>query len=128
MACYLHTFSNNDAVCMLISPEVIEKTVKDLAEEMAITHLLPRKPAGLSGGEKQRVALARALSVRPKVLVMDEPLSSLDEDTQTNLMELLKRTQREHQITVLHVTHSSREADRLADVRLKISDGRVITL
>jgi ABC-type molybdate transport system ATPase subunit len=59
---------------------------------------------------------------------MDEPLSSLDEDTQTNLMELLKRTQREHQITVLHVTHSSREADRLADVRLKISDGRVITL
>jgi ABC-type sugar transport system ATPase subunit len=111
-----------------VSPEVIEKTVKDLAEEMAITHLLPRKPAGLSGGEKQRVALARALSVRPKVLVMDEPLSSLDEDTQTNLMELLKRTQREHQITVLHVTHSSREADRLADVRLKISDGRVITL
>jgi molybdate/tungstate transport system ATP-binding protein len=111
-----------------VSPEVIDKTVKDLAEEMAITHLLPRKPAGLSGGEKQRVALARALSVRPKVLVMDEPLSSLDEDTQTSLMELLKRTQREHRITVLHVTHSSREADRLADVRLKISDGRVITL
>ena len=95
---------------------------------MAITHLLPRKPLGLSGGEKQRVALARALSVRPKVLIMDEPLSSLDEDTQTSLMDLLKRTQREHHITVLHVTHSSREAEALADVRLRISEGRVIQL
>jgi molybdate/tungstate transport system ATP-binding protein len=109
-------------------PDGIEKTVSDLAQEMAITHLLERKPHGLSGGEKQRVALARALSVTPKVLLMDEPLSSLDEDTQASLMQLLKRTQRDHHVTVLHVTHSTREAEALADVRLKISEGRVITL
>ncbi|MDZ4286431.1 MAG: ATP-binding cassette domain-containing protein [Prosthecobacter sp.] len=110
------------------APALIQQTVTDLAHEMGITHLLDRKPAGLSGGEKQRVALARALSVRPKVLLMDEPLSSLDEETQTSLMQLLKRTQLDHPVTVLHVTHSEREAEALADVRLRISEGHVITL
>jgi ABC-type sugar transport system ATPase subunit len=109
-------------------PAVIKQTVNGLADEMGIAHLLERKPAGLSGGEKQRVALARALSVTPKVLLMDEPLSSLDEETQTSLMQLLKRTQRDHHVTVLHVTHSTREAEEMADVRLKMSEGRVITL
>jgi ABC-type sugar transport system ATPase subunit len=107
---------------------VIDQVVHGLAQEMGIAHLLERKPAGLSGGEKQRVALARALSVTPKVLLMDEPLSSLDEETQTSLMQLLKRTQRDHHVTVLHVTHSTREAEALADVRLRISEGRVIAL
>lgn len=103
-------------------------TVTALADEMAISHLLDRKPHGLSGGERQRVAVARALSAKPKVLLMDEPLSSLDEETQSDLISLLKRAQREHNITVLHVTHSSREAEELADVRLRIEDGQVIAL
>lgn len=110
------------------SNDEIRSTVQSLAEELAISHLLDRKPQGLSGGEKQRVALARALSAKPKVLLMDEPLSSLDEETQSDLIGLLKRTQREHDITVLHVTHSRREAESLADMRLRIEDGRVITL
>ena len=92
---------------------------------MGIAHLLERKPAGLSGGEKQRVALARALALQPKVLLLDEPLASVDEDTQGGLIELLKRTQREHRITVLHVTHSRHEAEQLADVRLQLSGGAV---
>ncbi|MBX7209423.1 MAG: ATP-binding cassette domain-containing protein [Verrucomicrobiaceae bacterium] len=103
----------------------IGRTVDELAGEMSIAHLLDRKPAGLSGGEKQRVALARALSVKPAVLIMDEPLSSLDEDTQGSLIELLRRMQREHQVTVLHVTHSRREAEALATLRLKLEDGRI---
>lgn len=106
-------------------PAAIKKTVDDLAEETGITHLLDRKPAGLSGGEKQRVALARALSVKPAVLLMDEALSSLDEETQVSLIDLLKRTQREHHVTVLHVTHSRREAEALASVRLQIENGKV---
>ncbi|HYF34300.1 MAG TPA: ATP-binding cassette domain-containing protein [Prosthecobacter sp.] len=110
------------------APQSILKTVNALAEEMAIDHLLDRKPTGLSGGEKQRVALARALSVTPKVLLMDEPLSSLDEETQASLMQLLKRTQRDHHVTVLHVTHSTREAESMADVRLKMVEGRVVAL
>ena len=106
----------------------IRRTVDDLAAEMDIAHLLERKPAGLSGGEKQRVALARALSVKPAVLLMDEPLSSLDEETQLSLIELLKRTQREHRVTVLHVTHSRREAEALSSVRLQIENGKVTSL
>lgn len=103
----------------------IQRAVDELASEMSITHLLDRKPAGLSGGEKQRISLARALSVKPKVLVMDEPLSSLDEETQGSLIDLLKRTQREHHVTVLHVTHSRREAEELATVRLRIENGKI---
>lgn len=106
-------------------PAAISRTVDALAAEMSISHLLDRKPAGLSGGEKQRVALARALSVKPAVLLMDEPLSSLDEETQTSLIDLLQRTQKGHHVTVLHVTHSRREADALATVRLQIDQGKV---
>jgi ABC-type sugar transport system ATPase subunit len=99
--------------------------IEALAREVAVTHLLDRKPQGLSGGEKQRVALARALVMRPSVLLLDEPLGSVDEDTQSELINLLQRTQREHRITVLHVTHSRREAELLGEVRLRLQDGKV---
>jgi ABC-type sugar transport system ATPase subunit len=104
----------------------IANVTQQLAAELGITHLLDRKPQGLSGGEKQRVALARALAAKPSVLLLDEPLSSLDEDTQDDLIGLLKRTQRDHQITVLHVTHSRREAEALGEIRLKLEGGKVV--
>jgi ABC-type sugar transport system ATPase subunit len=104
----------------------VQRRVDELAREVSVSHLLERKPQGLSGGEKQRVALARALVMRPSVLLLDEPLASLDEDTQRGLIELLQRTQREHGITVLHVTHSSREAELLGEVRLRLIDGKVL--
>ncbi len=103
----------------------IDSTVRELATEMAITHLLDRRPPGLSGGEKQRVALARALAAKPGVLLLDEPLAAVDEDTQSDLIHLLKRTQQQHQITVLHVTHSRREAEGLADLRLRLENRAV---
>ncbi len=103
----------------------IHTRVQQLADETGIAHLLDRVPQGLSGGEKQRVALARALAANPSVLLLDEPLSSLDEDTQDGLISLLQRTQREHQITVLHVTHSRREAEALGEVRLLLEGGSV---
>jgi ABC-type sugar transport system ATPase subunit len=103
----------------------MRRRVDELAREVDVTHLLDRSPQGLSGGEKQRVALARALVMRPSVLLLDEPLASLDEDTQDGLIELLQRTQREHGITVLHVTHSRREAEQLGEVRLRLQDGKV---
>jgi ABC-type sugar transport system ATPase subunit len=103
----------------------IDSTVRELAAEMAITHLLDRRPPGLSGGEKQRVALARALAAKPGVLLLDEPLAAVDEDTQSDLIHLLKRTQQQHQITVLHVTHSRREAEGLADLRLRLENHAV---
>lgn len=103
----------------------IDSTVRELAAEMAITHLLDRRPPGLSGGEKQRVALARALAAKPGVLLLDEPLAAVDEDTQSDLIHLLKRTQQQHQITVLHVTHSRREAEGLADLHLRLENHAV---
>ena len=106
----------------------ISDTVRRLAAEMGIEPLLERKPAGLSGGEKQRVALARALAANPGVLLLDEPLAAVDEDTQTGLIQLLQRTQQEHRITVLHVTHSRREAEMLADVRLRIEGRQVVVV
>jgi ABC-type sugar transport system ATPase subunit len=110
-----------------MSAREIAEIVTQLAAETGISHLLERRPLGLSGGEKQRVALARALALRPKVLLLDEPLASVDEDTQDDLIALLKRTQREHAITVLHVTHSRREAAALGEMRLRLEDGKVFS-
>lgn len=108
------------------APQEIRKNVEELATEMEITHLLDRKPAELSGGEKQRVALARALALRPRVLLLDEPLASLDEETHEEMMALLRRIHGLHHMTVLHVTHSRRECDALAEVQLRLEGGRVI--
>jgi ABC-type sugar transport system ATPase subunit len=99
--------------------------VGELAAALGIEHLLERRPAGLSGGERQRVALGRALAARPKYLLLDEPLSALDDDTREPLADLLRRVQRENGITVFHVTHRRSEAARLADVVLRLEAGRV---
>jgi len=86
-----------------------------LATELGLTALLDRLPHGLSGGERQRVALGRALAAGPKVLLLDEPLSALDDELRDDLAALLRRVQREHGVTALHITHSRAEADLLAD-------------
>jgi len=103
----------------------IETRVVAAAEGVGVSALLDRLPTGLSGGERQRIALARALVVKPSVLLLDEPLASVDEETQDGLIGLLKGTQRDHRITVLHVTHSRREAEGLGELRLRLEAGRV---
>lgn len=99
--------------------------VAELAGRLEIGHLLDRKPGGLSGGERQRVALGRALAFRPPVLLLDEPLASLDDDTRDHLVGLLAALRDERTVTVLHVTHNRREAADLGDVVLKLDGGRV---
>lgn len=106
----------------------IKRRVEELAEMLEITHLLGRTPVGLSGGEQQRVALGRALAFGPSTLCLDEPLSSLDEETRGQIMVLLKRVQQETGVTCLHVTHNTSEAETLADTRVRIVDGGVITV
>ncbi len=104
----------------------INARVAELARELGIEHLLDRLPQNLSGGERQRVALGRALAAKPKVLLLDEPLSALDEELRDDLSALLKRVQREHGITALHITHSRAEAATLADVLFRLEGGAVI--
>ncbi len=103
----------------------IDQRVRELAGTLGIAHLLPRKPAGLSGGEAQRVALGRALSPRPAILCLDEPLNALDRETQQRMCDLLKTVTRESAITTLHVTHDPTGARRRADRILVLRDGGI---
>jgi ABC-type sugar transport system ATPase subunit len=104
-----------------------EARVAELAGHLGIAHLLDRKPPGLSGGERQRVALGRALAARPAVLLLDEPLSALDEAMRGDMRSLLKTVQRENGVSVLHVTHDRAEAQALADMVLRLENGKVIS-
>jgi ABC-type sulfate/molybdate transport systems ATPase subunit len=92
------------------SPEVDE-----LLARFGITHLARRAPRSLSGGERQRVALARVLASRPAALLLDEPLSALDQPVREELREVLRATMRELAVPAIHVTHDRDEALRLAD-------------
>ena len=103
----------------------IDARVAELAGLLGIKSLLDRMPAGLSGGEAQRVALGRALAARPKILLLDEPLSALDDETWEGMIELLGEVRRATRVTTLHVTHRREEARRLADRVLILADGAV---
>ena len=98
-----------------LSPQQVESRVKQLLQMMKIEHLASRYPKNLSGGEKQRVALARALAPSPKVLLLDEPLSSLDVATAKYLRVELKQLQQKLGITTAYVTHDLQEAEEMAD-------------
>ncbi|MBN1884747.1 MAG: ABC transporter ATP-binding protein [Candidatus Krumholzibacteriota bacterium] len=87
--------------------------VADVARQLGIELLLDRRPGTLSGGEAQRVALARALAPAPEVLLLDEPLSSLDAGARSGLRRLLRQINRDG-VTVVHVTHDYEEAIALA--------------
>ena len=105
--------------------DAVDRRVRELASWLGLTPLLQRTPQGLSGGEGQRVALGRALSFQPRYLLLDEPLSSLDEDTRQTMMQLLGDVRQQQEVTVLHVTHNPLEAEKLADVRLRLEDGKI---
>jgi len=105
--------------------EEIDKKVEEIAEFLAISHLLHRKPDTLSGGEQQRTAIARALVMDPVVLLLDEPLSALDGRTRDKLRKELKRLHAHYKITVLHVTHNFEEVFSLADRVAVMNDGLI---
>lgn len=107
------------------STTLINQRVSELARLLGIELLLDRHVRHLSGGEAQRVALGRALSFRPRILLLDEPLTALDETTRDRLCELLRSVQQQYGLTTLHITHSRTEARLLADTLLVLKEGRL---
>jgi ABC-type Fe3+/spermidine/putrescine transport system ATPase subunit len=102
-----------------------EDRVREMLDLMRIEHLSSRYPRYLSGGEKQRVALARALAPSPKILLLDEPLSSLDLQAAKYLRAELKHLQRSLGITTVYVTHEFTEAEEMGDRISVIQQGCV---
>jgi molybdopterin-binding protein len=92
----------------------IRQRVAELAEDFAISHLLKAKPHTLSGGESQRVSLARAVASEPRCLLLDEPLSSLDAKSRSQMRSLLRKINSKDQLQIVHVTHDYTEAVSLA--------------
>jgi ABC-type sugar transport system ATPase subunit len=104
----------------------IKQRTEELSEVLGVGHLLDRRIQGLSGGEAQRVALGRALAARPAVLLLDEPLSALDQATRNEMHEWLLKVKQATGVTTLHVTHNIEEAEALADRRLVLDRGCIV--
>jgi len=105
----------------------IVRRVAEVAEPLGISSLLDRTPKHLSGGEAKRVALGRAIAFSPQLLLLDEPLSALDEDHRQRLVDLLRTVHRTEQVTTLHVTHSSDEAAAVGEHLFRLVDGRIVS-
>ena len=102
-----------------------EKLASEAIESVKLSHLADRLPHQLSGGQRQRIALARALVLRPKVLLLDEPLGALDKQLREEMQVELKRIQREAGITFIFVTHDQEEALRMSDRIAVFNAGRI---
>lgn len=99
---------------------------EQVVELLGIADLLGRRPGGLSGGEKQRVAIGRALLAGPKILLMDEPLASLDEIRKGEILPYIERLRDEMRMPIVYVSHSVGEVTRLASTLVLMSDGRIV--
>ena len=100
--------------------------LNQIIELLGIGHLLTRMPNNLSGGERQRVAIARALALNPEILLMDEPLASLDFKRKQEILPYLSRLHQQLDIPVVYVTHSQEEVAQLADTLVILEDGCIL--
>ena len=102
-----------------------QQRVDEILELVGLTHTAQRKPNQLSGGQQQRIALARALVNRPQVLMLDEPLSALDENLRVRMRGELRKIQRQFGLTFIQVTHHVEEAFSLSDQIVVMDHGRI---
>lgn len=110
------------------SPETIRGEVKRMLDLVGLPGIERRKVGQLSGGEGQRVALARALVTNPKLLLLDEPLSSLDNEVRLNLQEVIRAIQRDLGVTTIFVTHDLGEAMAMSDRMALLLNGEIVAL
>ena len=108
------------------SEQQLKQTVGELIDLVRLKGFEHKRPAELSGGQRQRVALARAVAVRPKVLLLDEPLTALDAKLKVTLRDELAELLRRLGITTIHVTHDQQEALAIADRLAVMRSGRII--
>jgi len=106
----------------------IERAVREAAAKVRIDQLLQRRPGQLSGGQQQRCALARAIVRRPRLFLLDEPLSNLDAKLRMETRVELKRLQRSLDVTAVYVTHDQEEAMAMADRMAVFMDGRIVQI
>ena len=99
---------------------------REQLEKVRLEGLEDRSISQISGGQMQRVALARAFAVRPSVMLLDEPFSSLDEELRLEMGNLLLELQRESELTTVLVTHDTQEARRLSDAIAYMKDGEIV--
>lgn len=107
------------------SKPIPQGQLEDITRILGIQDILGRKPEGLSGGERQRVAIARAILSQPKILLMDEPLSSLDNERKEDVLPYLEDLHHTLDIPVLYVTHDLQEVTRLADHLVILERGKI---
>ncbi|MBR9760441.1 ABC transporter ATP-binding protein [bacterium] len=101
--------------------EKMKSRVEGLASDLGLSDLMERLPKGLSGGEARRVALGRALSLRPRLLCLDEALTGLDEARHDEVLQLIREMIVREKVTALHVTHSRKEAEAISDRIVEMS-------
>ena len=104
----------------------IDRAVRDAAAKVRIDHLLDRRPGQLSGGQQQRCALARAIVRKPRLFLLDEPLSNLDAKLRLETRVELKKLQRSLDVTAVYVTHDQEEAMTIADRMAVFMEGRIV--
>ena len=109
-----------------VSPDEEKRAVGELVDLVRLGGLENKRPAELSGGQRQRVALARAVAVRPRVLLLDEPLAALDAKLKESLRDELAELLRRLHITAIHVTHDQQEALAIADRLAVMRAGRIV--
>jgi molybdate transport system ATP-binding protein len=102
-----------------------EAGMRHIVDLLDIGHLLDRRPGKLSGGERQRVAIGRALLTRPRLLLLDEPLASLDAARKREILPYLVRLRDDARVPMLYVSHLADEVRRIATQVLRIDDGRI---
>lgn len=109
-----------------VEPRASEDEFARIVDMLGLAHLLARKPAKLSGGEKGRVALGRALLASPTLLLLDEPLAALDAARKAEILPYLEKLRDDARLPMIYVTHSLEEVMRLADGLVLVKAGRVV--
>jgi len=123
---HLNVKSNLEFGWKRILPAQRRVTYENAVEWLGLEHLLKRTSERLSGGEKQRVSIARALLASPQLLIMDEPLASLDNEAKAEILPYLERLHQALSIPMLYVSHSLEEVARLSDSMILLKNGKMI--